>query len=337
MKTIGWCAIAFVMVGCKDDKAAPKTEAPAPKPVAAPDGAVAVAPAASCDLVGTLDLKRGKAGAGCGQAGRYDSIRLELASATARGDALDLEIRDSDALGNVMATAETKAAPVAGICAVTLTIADAGRADDDESFTYVLDIPVAGGAVKGTLAHAGVDAKGKECTSDSSVGGMFTRGAAAAAKPAADGGHATLEAYCEKRTAGFVAADCDTPGEGDMCSCTAAPKDVLAGTITAKGTGLVQEAALVVAAPKAADYAQCDVAVKLDSGWWVAPAVFPCGPAPVSHDGGISVTVDSFTADGDQVQIAWTEQSSAARAKPVKRKASCKATAGAAPTCTVAK
>jgi hypothetical protein len=181
MRIPGSLALALLLVvnvGCKkDDKPAPEPggdAAPKVAPAPAADAAQpAPAPADSCELVGTLELRRLEEAKGCGEPGRYSPVKIELVAATPRGDKVELELADPLELGNVDARAEARRAD--GGCEVALTIADAGRADDDESFSYTLQVPPAGGKVTGTLDHGGATPDLEPCTTKSPVEGTFTR------------------------------------------------------------------------------------------------------------------------------------------------------------------
>lgn len=127
----------------------------------------------------------------------------------------------------------------------------------------------------------------------------------------------SLDLYCEAVSAGFVKDECWSQGDQiEMCSCAPADKDDLAGDVKAAGTSTnLVGAHLVVVADAAADYAHCSVALQLPSGWHIVHKAFPCGAAPVSHDGGIAVTVNGFTIADDTMKLAWTSDDGRAKTK----------------------
>lgn len=126
------------------------------------------------------------------------------------------------------------------------------------------------------------------------------------------GPFASLDAYCKAERARFVKDDCFSMSDQmEMCACDIATGQDVAGPISAKGKdGHITDAIIVTLADKAADYAHCSIGLRVGDGWHVAPKAFPCGAAPVSHDGGIDVTVTSFTittsGGTDKVALAFT-------------------------------
>lgn len=158
--------------------------------------------------------------------------------------------------------------------------------------------------------------------------------AAALAAGAMSTPFASIEAYCADVSARFVKDDCWSQADNiEMCSCDAATKDDLGGNVKAGGTSAnLTGAHLVVVADNAADYAQCSLALQLANGWHIVHEAFPCGAAPVSHDGGISVTVNRFNITADnKLKLAWTtDDGKAKKAYSLE----CTASAPAAATCT---
>ncbi|MBZ0237705.1 MAG: hypothetical protein K8M05_35650, partial [Deltaproteobacteria bacterium] len=122
------------------------------------------------------------------------------------------------------------------------------------------------------------------------------------------GPFASIEAYCKAVSAAFVKDDCwSEMDDMEMCSCATADQDDLSGNVKAGGKSAnLAGAHLVAVADAAANYVHCSVALELANGWHVVHKAFPCNAAPVSHDGGISVTVNSFNIVDDKLTLAWT-------------------------------
>lgn len=312
---------AAATAGKTTDTAAPGTAAA----TSAGTGAATATAAAPtrCDLTGKLELRTPSPDATCAHGARFAKVEVELAGGKEHGGMLDLELLLAGTLEeeNVMIIAESAVAPANGACAITLKISDAGRADDDESFTFTVNVPAAGGPVKGEVKRSGETPDGKPCTPTSAVEGTFTPGAAAggpapAAAPMTAGGlmgpFASLDAYCKAESAKFVKDDCySMSDQTEMCSCDVATGTDVSGPIAAKGKdGHITDAIIVKLADKAADYTHCSIGLRVGDGWHVAHRAFPCGAAPVSHDGGIDVTITSFkiTKSGttDKVTLAST-------------------------------
>jgi hypothetical protein len=155
--------------------------------------------------------------------------------------------------------------------------------------------------------------------------------AAAAAAPAPDtaqagelqGPFASIDAYCKQVTDAFVKDECFSQGDQmDMCGCEVATKDRIAGNVSAGGKATnLKKATIVEVADKSHDYVSCSVAVQMLDGWRVAHKAFPCGGAPVSHDGFLAVTVNSFNLSEsaaertETMKLAWTTDDGSAKKK----------------------
>jgi hypothetical protein len=129
------------------------------------------------------------------------------------------------------------------------------------------------------------------------------------------GPYASIEAYCTDVSAKFVKDECWSPADQiEMCSCDAADQDDLTGNVKAGGKGAnLLGAHLVVVADAATDYAYCSLALQLANGVHVVHKAFPCGAAPVSHDGGISLTVNVFNIADDKLTLAYTSDDGEAK------------------------
>jgi hypothetical protein len=131
----------------------------------------------------------------------------------------------------------------------------------------------------------------------------------APAKPSAAGPFSTIASYCERTTTELTQEACHRYG-GNDCFCEQATADHLQGPLEATGTGLVKSATLVRTARSVAAYVKCELAVRLERGWYFHRETFPCGPAPAgSGEGhGSELKIKSFTVRGDTVDLAWTTQ-----------------------------
>ncbi|HVI04408.1 MAG TPA: hypothetical protein VM869_37230 [Enhygromyxa sp.] len=130
----------------------------------------------------------------------------------------------------------------------------------------------------------------------------------------------SIKAYCKDAKSKFVVEDCKSMlDEGaNVCSCNTNNNEVEGkrkiGPLP-EATGLAS-AELVVVNRSAAGGGHCDLAIETANGrgWFFVPALMECTGAPMSHDSGTTVTIDSFEVsrenDEDVLTLAWTETTS---------------------------
>lgn len=196
------------------------------------------------------------------------------------------------------------------ITSLSLLVAAAACSKKDKEGAGAATATASGAAAATGAASASGSAPGAATASGSGSGSAAAPTPVALTAGAVGGPFASIDAYCDAVEASFVKDRCwSEMDQMEMCSCGAAEKGDVEGNVSAGGKSPnLAGAQLVAVADASADYVHCSVALQLANGWHVLHRAFPCNAAPVSHDGGISVTVNSFNILDDKLTLAWTAE-----------------------------